>query len=622
MKDWKNKWEQFKKNVKEAMSNKKGRAAVGIVCYLLIAAVLLHMMWMYSNGQSGSGEDIQKLEYTEFLKLVEDDAVDTIYYSNSEEWMIVTLWNDESRELSEEDLATYEYPLEDQRLVLYPAYNEFRKDMLEHDVTLSLIPSDNGVAMQVLNTTISIVFPIAILLFMFKYMSGIGAKGVDAKSLIQKSDVKFSDVIGQDEIIDDVKFISSLLKNRELGAEVGAKIPKGLLLQGSPGTGKTLIAKAIAGEADVPFIYVNSSSLIEMFVGVGAKRIRDVFKVAKDNAPCIVFFDEIDSIGVKRDGRSSTTEHDQTINALLQEMDGFSGREGVFIIAATNRADKLDSALVRAGRFDRKINVMPPRDWRVREQLFKFYLGKFKVMDDVDIENLSRQVSGFTGADIAAVCNEASIIAVMHEKGAIDMDCLEEAIDKKVFHGNRSKREQHEEDKRVVAYHEGGHAVAHVLLGEPITRASIQSMNSGVGGVVFGEDTDSQFRTKEYYEHRIMICYAGRVAESLKFESVTQGASSDISQATELLYDYMAHLGYDEEFGPLNLDVLAEHQLMTNSNMFELVQKKSKELYERTEKLIKEHIGLLEKVACGLMESETLTGSELMSLIGEGVENG
>lgn len=608
MKNWQ---EWFKKN---------SRLITNIICFLLLAFVCLRMLHMLQEGQDKANE-VKKIEYVEFLELLEDGAVDTIYYNGSEEWMTITLYNDESRELSDEELEEYEYSVEDKRMVLYPAYNEFRKDMLEYNVRLALTQNSSGVAMQVFNMAVSLILPLALLFYMFRFMNGAMQRGVDAKSLIQKSDVKFSDVIGQDEIIDDVKFITSLLKNRQLGEEIGAKVPKGVLLQGDPGTGKTLIAKAIAGEADVPFIYVNSSSLIEMFVGVGAKRVREVFKVARENAPCIVFFDEIDSIGVKRDGRTSSSEHDQTINALLQEMDGFSGREGVFIIGATNRADKLDSALVRAGRFDRRINVMPPRDWKVREQLFKFYLSKFKVMDDVDIENLSRQVSGFTGADIAAICNESSIIAVMHDKSAIDMACLEEAIDKKVFHGNRSKRKQHEEDKKVVATHEAGHAVAHIVLGESITRASIQSMNSGVGGVVFGEDTDSQFRTKEYYENRIMICYAGRVAESLKFKSITQGASSDISQATYLLYDYVAHLGYDTEFGLLNLDVLTEHQLMTNSHFFELMQKKSKELYEQTENLIRDNLDMLERITDGLLEFETLIGPELEKLAVRSVED-
>lgn len=598
--NWKEFWNKNKRN---------------ILSLLLLCAILfpINMMLLNSIDQKDE-EEIEKIEYTEFIELLEAGAVDTLYYNNNEEWMTATLWNDESRGLDGKEREEYEYKPEDMRQVLYPAYDEFRKDMLEYDIRL-VLERTNSVGLQLLNSVLSLAFPIALLVIMMKSMSRMTGKGVDPKTLLQTSDVRFSDVIGQDEVLDDVRFITSLLRNRELGTEVGAKVPKGLLLAGAPGTGKTLIAKAIAGEAEVPFIYVNSSSLIEMFVGVGAKRVRDIFQVARKNAPCIVFFDEIDSIGIKRDSRGSTSENDQTINALLQEMDGFSGREGVFIIAATNRADKLDSALVRAGRFDRKVDVMPPRDWKVREQLFRFYLGKFRVFDDVDIENVARQVGGFTGADIAAVCNEASIIAVMHGKSAIDMACLEEAIDKKIFHGNRSKKAKHEKDTRIVAYHEAGHAVAHILLGESITRASIQSMNSGVGGVVFGEDTDSQFRTKDYYENRVMICYAGRVVEKLVFDSVTQGASSDIAQATQLLYEYIANLGYSEDFGMLNMDVLAEKQLMTGTPLFDMIQKKSKELYERTEVLIDKNIGMVDTVAKALIERETMTGNELLALL-------
>ena len=487
--------------------------------------------------------------------------------------------------------------------------------MLEKDVHL-VLDRNSASIVEVLSMLMSLAIPIIWVALILKMMRR-QMKGVDAKDIIQTSDVKFSDVIGQDEILDDVKFITELLKNRDLGEEIGAKVPKGILLSGEPGTGKTLIAKAIAGEAGVPFIYVNSSSFIEMFVGLGAKRVRETFKIARENAPCIVFFDEIDSIGIKRDTRGSNTENEQTINALLQEMDGFTGRDGVFVIAATNRADKLDSALTRAGRFDRQIVVNKPRDWKVRVKLFEFYLKQFSVSGDIDIETLAKQVSGFTGADIAAICNEASIIAVMHKKPYIDMACLEEAIDKKVFKGNRAKEEHFKEDKKIVAYHEAGHAVMHYLLGEPMSRASIIGTTSGVGGVVFGEDSDTQFLTKEYYENRVKICYAGRASEQIKFNSVTQGASSDITQATGILDEFVSRLGFDEEFGLLDMNVLAERQIIDKSNAFELMQKKSKELYTETVDLLTKNYNLVEKLAQALLESETLSGKEIEDILHE-----
>lgn len=602
----KDNWNKIKEFIKQ---NKKKFIRL-LVSWVICMICLFSIMNSVKIQQVSK---IEKVDYTDFLEDIENGKVDTIYYSTSDEWMTYTLLNDDTKDMSKEERENYIYKSKDKRRVQYPAYDTFRKDMLEKDVHL-VLNRNSASAIEVLSMIISLAVPIIWVVLIMKMMKG-SMKGVDAKDIIQTSDVKFSDVIGQDEILDDVKFITELLKNRELGEEIGAKVPKGILLSGEPGTGKTLIAKAIAGEAGVPFIYVNSSSLIEMFVGLGAKRVRETFKIARENAPCIVFFDEIDSIGIKRDTRGSNTENEQTINALLQEMDGFTGRDGVFIIAATNRADKLDSALTRAGRFDRQIVVNKPRDWKVRVKLFEFYLKQFSVADDIDIETLAKQVSGFTGADIAAICNEASIIAVMHKKPYIDMACMEEAIDKKVFKGNRAKEEHFKEDKKIVAYHEAGHAVMHYLLGEPMSRASIIGTTSGVGGVVFGEDSDTQFLTKEYYENRVKICYAGRASEQIKFNSITQGASSDITQATGILEEYVSRLGFDEEFGLLDMNVLAEKQIIDKSNAFELMQKKSKELYIETVELLTKNYNLVEKLAKALLESETLSGKEIEEVL-------
>ena len=604
----KNNWNRIKEFIKQNKQRFIRLLVSWVICLICVFSIT-------NSVKTQQIAKIEKVEYTEFLDDVENGKVDTIYYSASDEWMTYTLLNDDTKGMTQDERDKYTYKNKDKRRVQYPAYDTFRKDMLEKDVHL-VLDRNSASIVEVLSMLMSLAIPIVWGVLIMKMMRGT-MKGVDAKDIIQTSDVKFSDVIGQDEILDDVKFITELLKNRDLGEEIGAKVPKGILLSGEPGTGKTLIAKAIAGEAGVPFIYVNSSSFIEMFVGLGAKRVRETFKIARENAPCIGFFDEIDSIGIKRDTGGSNTENEQTINALLQEMDGFTGRDGVFIIAATNRADKLDSALTRAGRFDRQIVVNKPRDWKVRVKLFEFYLKQFSVTDDIDIETLAKQVSGFTGADIAAICNEASIIAVMHKKSYIDMACLEEAIDKKVFKGNRAKEEHFKEDKKIVAYHEAGHAVMHYLLGEPMSRASIIGTTSGVGGVVFGEDSDTQFLTKEYYENRVKICYAGRASEQIKFNSVTQGASSDITQATGILEEFVSRLGFDEEFGLLDMNVLAERQIIDKSNAFELMQKKSKELYTETVNLLTKNYSLVEKLAQALLESETLSGKEIEDILHE-----
>lgn len=605
MKDF---WSKFKEYIKQNKQKIIRLLIIWVVCVICLFSAL-------NSINARKLAEIKKVEYTEFLNDVKHGKVDTVYYNTTDEWMTYTLLNKDTKKMTQDEREDYTYESKDKRRVQYPAYGDFRKDMLEQNVHLVLNKSNPSFA-EVLSLLMSLAIPIIWIVLIMKMMSG-QMHGVDAKDIIQTSDVKFSDVIGHDEILDDIKFITELLKNRDLGEEIGVKVPKGILLSGEPGTGKTLIAKAIAGEAGVPFIYVNSSSLIEMFAGVGAKRVRSIFKIARKNAPCIVFFDEIDSIGVKRDSRHGTSEDDQTIDALLQEMDGFTGRDGVFIIAATNRADKLDTALTRAGRFDRQIVVNKPRDWKVRVKLFEFYLKQFSVSDDIDVETLAKQLSGFTGADIEAICNGAGIIAMMHKKPYIDMACLEESIDKKIFKGNRSKEEHFKKDKEIVAYHEAGHAVMHYLLGEPMSRASIIGTTSGVGGVVFGEDLDTQFLTKEYYENRVKICYAGRASEQIKFNSVTQGASSDITQATGILEEYVSRLGFEEKFGLLDMNVLAENQIIDKSNAFELMQKKSKELYSETVELLTENYELVEKLAKALLESETLSGKEIEEILNQ-----
>jgi cell division protease FtsH len=558
-------------------------------------------------------DKIEKITYTEFLSLVDEGKVDTVYYSVSDEWMTITLLNDETKDMTREERDEYTgYTNSDKRRVPYPAYDEFRKDILSADTNMKVQTAKADV-ISILSSLISVVFPILMLLWLFKVMNK-QMQGTTKHDVIQTSDIRFDDVIGHEEILDDVKFITELIKDPTIGDKVGAKVPKGILLSGEPGTGKTLIAKAIAGEAGVPFLYQNASSFIEMYVGVGAKRVRELFKIARENSPCIIFIDEIDSIGSKRDSTKGTSENEQTINALLQEMDGFTGREGIFVIAATNRADKLDKALVRSGRFDRQIVVNPPRDWKVRKELFEHYLNKFSVGDDIDIDTISKQVSGFTGADIAMVCNEASIIAVMQKKDYIDTACIEEAIDKKIFKGNRSKKKSHEQDRQIVAYHEAGHAVMNYIVKEPMARATIIGTTSGVGGVVFGEDKDTQFMTDRDFLNRVLICYGGRASEEIKFSSVTTGASNDITQATQLLTQYIERYGFDRDFGLLDVAVLGEEHLLNSTEITNKLSKMSKELYSECLGKLKENYNLVEALATKLLDVETLSGEEIYEL--------
>lgn len=584
----------------------KNKRLVYIVFVTLSAWTLLWNVYTYQKT-----EEIKEITYKEFIELCEDGKVDTVYYSSTSEYMKATLYNDETKDMSREELDKYEYESEDIRKVLYPDYDEFRKDMLDMDVNLSIV--SDSLWIDVLSLLVSFAIPIFWIAILWKMMSA-QTKGLDEKLILQTSNVKFSDVIGQDEILEDIQFIAKLIKDPSISEEIGAKVPKGVLLTGAPGTGKTLIAKAIAGEAGVPFVSLSGSDFKELYVGMGAKRVRELFKIARKNAPCIVFIDEIDSVGAKRDSHKSNSEDDQTINALLKEMDGFTGREGIFILAATNHPEHLDSALVRAGRFDRQIAINPPRDWHVRKDLFTHYLKNYKLSDDVDIDNLAKTVSGFTGADIATICNEAGIIAMMHEKKCIDTACLEEAIDKKVFNGNRSKAESFKKDKEIVAYHESGHAVMTYILGQPIARASIIGTTSGVGGAVFRQDAESCFMTNKDMREHVMIAYAGRASEEIKFDIVTTGASNDITQATQILINYIQRYGFDKDFGLLDMQVLSQQSLVENGEMTKRLSAMSRDVYNETVSKLKENYELVEILAKKLLEVETLSGHEIEEL--------
>lgn len=563
---------------------------------------------------TATDEPIEKVSYNEFMTMVKEHKVDTVYYNQSNEYMTFTLFNDETKDMSMEDRLEYDnYTSKDKRITIYPSGDNFRQDLLQYDVIVQTV-SQQLAFFEMVIQLISLFFPIFCILIILSIMKTSFSSSLDKSERLQTSDVKFTDIIGHEEILDDIKFITKLIKDPSIGDEVGAKVPKGILLSGDPGCGKTLIAKAIAGEAGVSFIYQNASSFIDRFVGMGAKHVRDLFKFAKQHTPCVIFIDEIDAIGMDRDKNKGTSENDQTIDALLQAMDGFTGRDNIFVIAATNRPDILDPALVRAGRFDRQIVVTKPRDWAVRKELFDHYLKNFKVSDDVNTENLAKQVTGFTGADIATICNESSIIAIMNQKSCIDRECIEEAIDKKIFKGNRSKKEKYLKDKEIVAYHEAGHAVMSYILGEPIARASIQSTVSGVGGVVFNEDKDSVFQTKEDFENRVLICYAGRASEDIKFENVTTGASNDITQATNIMTQYVEHYGFDKDFGLLDVSILSQEHLLNGKEITNKLSKMSNKLYEKCKNLLQDNYVLVEKLATKLLDIETLNGNEIKKL--------
>lgn len=585
--------------------------------YIIAVVILLFIVWVGIDSYYSEKNEPEHVNYTQFVKDLKAGKIDTVYYNTQREYMRYTLLNKDTKKMSYKERKKYEYDNKYWRMTEYPSYDNFRRDVLLTD-TYVVLRTFDPVSTTVLTLVGTLAIPVLFVVMLFGiYKSSLGGALSRRKrgDFIQTSDVKFDNVIGHDELKNDLQFIVKMLKNPKLGSKTGARLPKGILFSGSPGTGKTLLAKAIAGEANVPFLYADASAFVEMYVGLGAKRVRELFDIAKKNTPCIIFIDEIDAIGGKRRESGGTTEHDQTLNALLQEMDGFSTQSGIFVIGATNTPDKLDKALIRSGRFDRKVEVNLPKDWRVRKQIFEYYLRGKKLSESADLGVVSKQTVGFTGADIEAVVNEASIISAMRDSDIISMEDIESAVDKQIFKGNRSKDKRESSDRVVVAYHEAGHAIVSYLLGIKLARASIIGTTSGVGGAVFQQESDSQFKTNEDFINDIKVCYGGRASEEIKFKTITTGASSDITKATELLNGYIQRYGFDNDFGLLDMDVLKDNMLIEADTMLSKMSELSRKFYKDTVNLLSENYGLVEVLAKKLLEVETLSADNIYELL-------
>ena len=435
--------------------------------------------------------------------------------------------------------------------------------------------------------------------------------------------IKFADVAGIDEVAREAKGIVNFLQNPYGYQMMGARMPKGAILYGAPGTGKTLTAKAIAGEAGVPFLSVAGSDFMEMYVGVGAKRVRELFAEAKKNAPCIVFIDEIDAIGGKR-GQSQSGERDQTINAILTEMDGFSGSEGVFVLAATNRLDILDPAIIRPGRFDKHIAVpLPDKDARLA--ILNLHAKNKKLDETVDLALIASQTTGMAGADLESLLNEATIIAVENGKKAVSKDEIDRAFFKIIMQGDvkdgQDKRK--EKELELVAWHEAGHAlITKLLTRDEVTRVTILSSTSGAGGVTFHNPKEGEFFSKQDLRNRIAISYGGRAAEEILFgdhEHVTVGASSDIQHASKQIKDYIMKYGMSEKFGMLDISAF-DYQSMSNDDIIDEAAKLANELYAYTLDVLKNNKDKLEAIAKALIENESLLDKDIENILNPQVE--
>ncbi len=452
----------------------------------------------------------------------------------------------------------------------------------------------------------------------------------NAKVYVQsETGIKFADVAGEDEAKEILQEIVDFLHNPKKYEEIGAKMPKGALLVGPPGTGKTLLAKAVAGEANVPFFSISGSEFVEMFVGMGAAKVRDLFQQANEKAPCIVFIDEIDTVGKKRDGGgfSGNDEREQTLNQLLAEMDGFDGKKGVVILAATNRPDSLDPALLRPGRFDRRVPVELP-DLKGREEILKVHAKNIRVGDNVDYNAIARMASGASGAELANMINEAALRAVRDGRKFVTQADLEESVEVVIAGYQKKNKIMTDKEKLIVSYHEVGHALVAALQSHsaPVTKITIIPRTSGALGYTMQVDEDEHnLMSREELENKIATLTGGRVAEDLVFHSIKTGASNDIEQATKVARSMITRFGMNEEFGMVAFETVTNQYLGGDSSLAcsestaaqidEKVVAAVRKQYDKAEQLLKDNMPKLHELAKYLYEKETITGDEFMEIL-------
>lgn len=559
---------------------------VGMICFAaLIIGLLVGVVLQKPSEDS-------EISYNQFLKMVEKEKVEEITLNYSSDTMKIL------------DQEEKEY------IVPNPRYEDFKKDMLEKGIEVS------EVSIPDFSAYIIVIFYGFFIFIMFRM---IRSQGLQNDIEIKKTDrgenaITFDKVAGLSEVKKDMITFVDFLKNKKAYTKMGAKLPRGIILYGPPGTGKTLLAKAVAGEANVPFFYANGSDFIEKYVGVGASRVRQLFEKAKKSAPCIIFIDELDSVGSSRDMTYGNSEQRQTINALLSELDGFNNENGVLVIGATNRIEDLDKALIRPGRFDSHIAVPIPETPKERLSIIQMYSKDKKFAEDVDFDILSKETLGFSPADLEALMNDAALISVQKDKKFIDRSCIDAAIYKKLMKGHQKEdKERDQEEIALVAWHEAGHAIIGCCFGEDIPKVTIVPSTSGAGGVTFFNRKKLGLYSIEELERQVMINYGGRCAELLLLhdpKKVTTGASSDIRNATEIIHQMVTQYGMNEDFGLLNLSDLQ----IDNRIILDRVVDTSKRLEKQTQELLEQHFDALREVAETLIENETITGTELMEI--------
>lgn len=578
---------------------------ITVICVVLITILTL-------NNGADTKENLE-LAYTDLIKKIDNKEVEKIEMTVGSTTVKVKLKNEEK-----------------EKKTIVPstqAFIELIQEQVKNNNEIELIQKPENALLKISQTLITFLPTIIVLILfilIFK-MQGLGDKGkvYDAESN-KDTNTTFKDVAGLDEEKNELIEVVDFLKEPKKFQEMGAKIPRGILLCGKPGTGKTLIAKAIAGEAGVPFISMSGSEFIEMFAGLGASRVRKLFEKAKKIAPCIIFIDEIDAIGARRTNASGAeSENNQTLNQLLVEMDGFDTNETVIVLAATNRPEMLDKALLRPGRFDRQITIAAP-DARGREEILKIHGKNKKFADDIDLKNIAEDTAGFTGAELANVLNEAAIVATINKNKKIQMSDLEEAVKKVTVGLEKHSRVISDKDKRLTAYHEAGHAIVSKFLETQTDVKEVSIIPRGLAGgyTMYKTNEDKYYISKTEMEEKLIALLGGRAAEKIALNDISTGASNDIEVATEIAKDMVTVYGMSDTVGPICLKQKEPYEnRILGENIDDVIGAEVKRMidiaYKRAQEIILAHMDKLQQVAERLLEKEIISAEEFQSFFQE-----
>ena len=592
-----------------------------LIPFLLMFMLIYFVYSFYSQSQPFTS--VEKISYTEFIKRIEKNEIEEV---------VITDQNVTGTLKDGGKFQTTIPPFDDPNLP---------KILIDHNVDVTVKPSSNsGMWWYILSNVGSIVIIIFFWMIMMRSLSGGGnsqvfnfGKSKARLFLENKPKITFNDVAGLEEVKEELQEEIDFLRNPRKFSALGAKIPKGVLLVGPPGCGKTLLARAVAGEAGVPFFSVSGSEFVEMFVGVGAARVRDLFEQAKKYAPCIIFIDEIDAVGRQRGAGlgGGHDEREQTLNQLLVEMDGFDPNSGIIVIAATNRPDILDPALLRPGRFDRRIVVGFP-DVKEREAILKIHTKNKPLGNDINLSVLAKRTAGFTGADLENLVNEAALLAARRGKNRITMEELEESIDRVIAGPQKKSRVVSEKEKRMIAFHETGHAVVADYLPhtDPVHRISIISRGMALGYTLQLPEEEKFLKTKEELLEEVSVLLGGRASEELFIGEKTTGAENDLRRATEIVRKMITEFGMSEKLGPLTFgkkgefvflgrDIAAEKNY-SDQIAYEIdreIRSIIEKCYERAKTILKENSEAVHKVVDVLLEKETMEGEELKKILEE-----